>query len=104
MTPQTWLNHNLDQGFNQIYVIDNNSSDKTAQILQSYETNTRGKMRYFFRPEQHMQVPHIIGIIEEENLKRDAEWLAICDLDEYFFTVCKGNFRPPCDFISRILM
>ena len=34
-----------------------------------------------------MQVPHVVRIIEEENLKRHAEWLAICDLDEFFYGV-----------------
>lgn len=86
-TLSNWITHHLQQGFDHIFLIDNNSSDRSALIVKLFEQS--GKVSYSYAPRQHQQMPHVINLIQRLNLKYKADWIAVCDLDEFFYGTSK---------------
>jgi len=87
MNLKLWIEHYLWQGVDHFYLIDNDSNDNPLAILQEYID--KGIVSYYFLPEKHKQVQHYRFVFDKENLKKSTYWLAICDLDEFFFGVDK---------------
>ena len=85
MNLKLWIEHYLWQGIEHFYLIDNGSDDTPLSILQEYIDN--GLVTYYFLPEKHKQVDHYRYIFDNENLKNKTKWLAVCDLDEFFYGV-----------------
>jgi hypothetical protein len=85
MNLKTWINHYLWQGVDHFYLIDNGSDDLPLNILQEYID--KGLVTYFYRPEKYQQIEHYKFVFDSENLKVATHWLAICDLDEFFYGV-----------------
>jgi hypothetical protein len=85
MNLKTWIEHYLWQGINHFYLIDNGSDDNPLLILQNYID--KGLVTYYFLPEKYKQIQHYRYIFDKENLKNKTYWLAICDLDEFFYGV-----------------
>ena len=83
MTMKTWLEHYINQGIEQFYLIDNASDDNPLDILQPYID--AGLVKYFYKPEKHAQLKNYKNMIETENLKEKTKWLIICDLDEFYY-------------------
>ena len=82
MNLNMWLNHYLWQGVEHFYLIDNGSEDNPLSILQEYIN--KGIVSYFYLPEQYKQVQHY-QYVYDTSIKSNTQWLAICDLDEFFF-------------------
>jgi hypothetical protein len=80
-----WLEHYIWQGVEHFYLIDNGSTDEPLSILQEYINN--GIVSYFYLPKKHNQVNYYQNIFDNEELNKKTLWLAICDLDEFFFGV-----------------
>lgn len=80
-----WIEHYLWQGVDHFYLIDNGSTDNPLDILQTYIDN--GIVTYVSLPERHKQSEHYRYVFDKFNLKRNTFWLAICDLDEYYYGV-----------------
>jgi len=87
MNLKIWLEHYLWQGVEHFYLIDNGSDDNPLSILQEYID--KGIITYFYLPEKHKQVEHYRYVFDKENLKQKTFWLAVCDLDEFFYGVDK---------------
>jgi len=85
MNLKLWLEHYLWQGVNHFYLIDNGSDDNPLSILQEYINN--GIVSYFYLPERHKQTEHYRYVFDNQDLKNKTTWLAVCDLDEFFFGV-----------------
>jgi len=83
-----WIEHYLWQGVEHFYLIDNNSDDNPLSILQEYIDN--GIVTYYFLPEKYKQREYYQYVFDNANLKKETFWLAICDLDEFFFGVDKS--------------
>lgn len=98
-----WIEHYLWQGVEHFYLIDNNSDDNPLSILQDYID--KGIVTYYFLPEKFKQVQHYQHVFNNEKLKEKTIWLAVCDLDEYFFGTYKKlvteikNAEPNYDYI-----
>ena len=85
MNLRVWIEHYLWQGVDHFYLIDNGSTDNPLQILQDYIN--RGIVTYYYKPKKHMQIQNYRWIFDYENLKTKTYWLAVCDLDEFFYGV-----------------
>lgn len=83
MTLKTWIDHYLWQGVNHFYLIDNGSTDNPLAILREYME--KGIVTYFFLPEPYRQVEHYKYVFDKAKLKQTTYWLAVCDLDEFFY-------------------
>ena len=103
MNLKIWLDHYLWQGVQHFYLIDNGSSDNPLNILQEYID--KGIVSYYYLPEKYKQLQHYRYIFDKENLKKNTRWLAICDLDEFFYGIDKQliskiySFDPYYDYI-----
>ena len=85
MNLKLWLEHYLWQGVEHFYLIDNGSTDNPLSILQEYID--KDIVSYFYLPEKHKQVENYRYVFDKENLKKKTIWLAVCDLDEFFYGV-----------------
>jgi hypothetical protein len=85
MNLKLWIDHYLWQGVDHFYLIDNGSDDEPLSILNEYINN--GIVSYFYLPERHKQVDHYRFVFDNQNIKNKTQWLAVCDLDEFFFGV-----------------
>jgi len=85
MNLKVWLDHYLWQGVDHFYLIDNGSTDNPLPILQDYIN--KGIVSYYDKPEKYMQVEHYRWVFDHENMKTKTFWLAVCDLDEFFYGV-----------------
>ena len=85
MNLKVWIEHYLWQGVDHFYLIDNGSTDNPLQILQEYINN--GIVTYYYKPEKYLQVEHYRWVFDYENMKTKTYWLAVCDLDEFFYGV-----------------
>jgi len=85
MNLKMWLEHYLWQGVEHFYLIDNGSTDNPLSILQEYIE--KDIITYFYLPEKYKQPQHYRYVFDKEKLKQKTKWLAVCDLDEFFFGV-----------------
>lgn len=85
MNLKIWIEHYLWQGVEHFYLIDNGSTDNPLSILQEYID--KNIITYFYLPEKHKQQEHYRYVFDKKNLKQTTRWLAVCDLDEFFFGV-----------------
>jgi hypothetical protein len=85
MNLKLWIDHYLWQGVDHFYLIDNGSNDNPLSILNEYIN--KGIVSYFYLPERHKQVDHYRFVFDNQNIKNKTQWLAVCDLDEFFFGV-----------------
>ena len=85
MNLKLWINHYLWQGVEHFYLIDNGSTDEPLRILQEYIDNEI--ITYYYLPERYKQSEHYRYVFDKERMKEKTIWLAVCDLDEYFYGV-----------------
>ena len=85
MNLKLWLDHYLWQGAEHFYLIDNGSTDEPLNILQEYID--KGIVTYHYLSEKHKQQEHYRNVFDHERLKEKTVWLAVCDLDEFFYGV-----------------
>lgn len=83
MNLKIWLEHYLWQGVEHFYLIDNGSTDKPLSILQEYID--KNIVTYFYLPQKYKQEQHYRYVFDKEKLKQKTRWLAVCDLDEFFY-------------------
>lgn len=76
---RSWLQHHVWQGVEHFYLIDNNSTDNSKEILQEFIEN--GVVTHFTRSGKKVDnyrwaFQHIRG---------KTKWLAICDVNDFFY-------------------
>ena len=87
MNLKMWIDHYIWQGVEHFYLIDNGSTDNPLPILKEYIDN--GLLTYYYKPEKYKQVDHYRAVFDSAKLKDKTRWLAVCDLDEFFYGVDK---------------
>jgi len=83
MNLKVWLDHYIWQGVEHFYLIDNGSSDNPIEILQEYID--KGFVTYVYGDIKHRQQQYYKDVFNTFSLKEKTVWLAVCDLDEFFF-------------------
>ena len=82
-----WIEHYIEEGSGQIYLIDNGSTDDTVSKIQKYIQE--GIVHLIELPQQHKQKQHYWTAIEYFKILKNCQWLIIADLDEFWF--CKDG-------------
>jgi hypothetical protein len=83
MNLKVWLDHYIWQGVEHFYLIDNGSTDNPMEILQEYID--KGYITYVYGDAKHRQQQYYKDVFNLFRLKEKTVWLAVCDLDEFFF-------------------
>lgn len=81
-----WLEFHKLVGVERFYLYDNDSTDNTKDILNSYIDS--GEVIYCYWPQRPGQIPAYSHCLE--NHKQESEWMAFVDLDEFLFPT-KGD-------------
>jgi hypothetical protein len=82
-----WVNHYLNQGVQQFFLIDNGSTDNYFSIIEPYIIN---KIIYLVKDSK----PHSQAELYNKyflNLCKKYTWAIICDLDEFIYS--KNGFK-----------
>jgi hypothetical protein len=85
---QEWLEHNIWQGVEHFYLVDNNSDDNFMTILEPYID--RGLITLHHSPQRHAQVALMESMLKER-VRSEAEWVLSIDLDEFVWARPKGT-------------
>lgn len=78
-----WLEHYVKQGIQKFILIDNGSTDNTAEILQAYMTS--GLVEYVYDPVRHDQIGKYNRYILPRVKALSVDWLVVVDLDEFIY-------------------
>ena len=84
MVIDEFIQHYLWQGVDHIYIIDNDSTDNTRELVKKYP-----QVSYYYLPDRNKQVEHYNNIYNK--IKDQTEWLIIADVDEYIYNRSKGS-------------
>jgi hypothetical protein len=84
MNLKIWIDHYIWQGVDHFYIIDNNSDDKSIQIIEDL-INNGYPITLYKLAEQHKQVEHYQYVYDNEQLQEKTKWLIVADLDEFFY-------------------
>jgi glycosyltransferase involved in cell wall biosynthesis len=79
--------HHIWQGVEHFYMIDNDSTDNTKQIIQKYVD--QGIASYYYRPEKAIQTTHY-NYIYDNYARKESKWIAVIDADEFMYNRQKG--------------
>lgn len=91
MNIEEWLSHYEWQGVEQVYLVDNGSTDDTVARAQPWID--KGFVRLVSRPRPYKQTRHYRYITKKYDIWSQVEWLMIADLDEFWF--CKDGTKLP---------
>jgi hypothetical protein len=82
---QTWLQHYIWQGVQHFFLIDvdDNSNDNSKEVLQEFIDN--GVVTHFTR--SGTKVDNYRWAFDK--IKRKTNWLAVCDINDFFYGVNK---------------
>lgn len=89
-----WIDWHLSKGVEKFYIYDNESTDHTREVLQSYIES--GVVEYHYFPGYRMQIAAYDDCIERHRL--DTRWIAFIDLDEFIVPVKDQSIT---DFLKR---
>lgn len=89
-----WINHYLNEGVDDIYLVDNGSNDN-YQILPQFKNHVSLEID----PERHAQIK--IGQRYLHHLQNKYEWLIVADMDEFIFTTSYTSIKSYLEFVSK---
>lgn len=96
-----WIEHYKWQGVEQIYLIDNGSTDNTVDLLQPYINEGLVKLLVLTKP--WSQTEHYHTAFKQLNIKENVDWLIMADLDEFWFAKRRGmSMRDALQAFGRI--
>lgn len=84
-----WLAHYRRQGVVHFHVIDNGSSDGTAQALRAHDDVTVTELFEQHRQEQHYNAVYK-GMLKSGQVQ-GSDWLLVVDMDEFAFASMPGE-------------
>ena len=85
MILREWIEHHIWQNFEHFYLIDNGSDDDYMQTIEDFVR--AGYITIFHLNAKYHQIAHYNIIYKE--IKHKVKWLAVCDIDEYWYTPVK---------------
>jgi hypothetical protein len=92
-----WIEHYLDEGVDHFYLIDNGSTDNYEDEIKDYmkyitliKDSIRHKVVNCWGTQQILENKYYL-----EKVKKESEWVFICDLDEFLFST-KHNTLITC--------
>ena len=92
MNLEEWIQHYLWQGVEQIYLIDNGSTDNSLKLLQPWID--QGVLKLIQLEEPYKQKAHYRTAFKQFKIADQCQWLMIADLDEFWFCKKEGvNIR-----------
>jgi hypothetical protein len=80
---KTWIDHYIWQGVEHFYLLDDESTDNSYEILKPYIED--GIVTYKYIIGNHNQTGNYRDFVKSENITQKTEWLISCDLDEFFY-------------------
>jgi glycosyltransferase involved in cell wall biosynthesis len=88
-----WIAHHLVIGFDAVIVLDNESTDRTAEILRSAASRSGNALRYIFWPNRGATTQND-GYHTVCDIYRDEfDWIAFFDADEFLVPVRDRSVR-----------
>lgn len=99
-----WLEHYIFHGVSHFYMIDDNSTDNSCDILEPYikkglVTLFKAKWDYYLGRQRAMYNEYILPRLDE------SRWLLMCDLDEYMWSprnIDLNKILETCNSIGQI--
>lgn len=93
---EEWIDHYLSLGVNNIFLIDNGSTDGTREKIKPWIQKGRVEMVSYLEP--HQQQRHYWTAFNEFGIRNRCDWLAIADIDEFWH--CKSG-EQLADYLFR---
>lgn len=78
-----WVDHYRWQGASRLFLIDNGSTDGGRALVEREIAD--GFVEWYRRPRRHAQVAHYREVFRRAAVRRKVEWLAVADLDEFWY-------------------
>ncbi|MEI8384528.1 MAG: glycosyltransferase family 2 protein [Nitrosomonadaceae bacterium] len=92
MNLEEWIQHYLWQGIDQIYLIDNGSTDNSLKLVRPWID--QGVVKLISLEEPWKQKVHYRTAFKNFHIADECQWLMIADLDEFWFCKKEGvNIR-----------
>lgn len=79
-----WIEHYIWQGADQIFVIDNGSTDSTLEKLSAWSKT--GKVTVIEIKNRYQQRKNYQRVYREQELRKNFKWLLIADADEFWYS------------------
>ena len=95
---EEWIKHNISEGIEHFYLIDNGSTDNYFSILNNYLdkiTLVIDSSRDSHTTQLLLFNKHFLNIV-----KLESEWLIVCDIDEYIYS--RKNFKTMLEYVNNI--
>jgi hypothetical protein len=101
-----WIEHYLFHGAQHIYLINDNSSDNSAKLIEPYiaknlVTLFNIKWDYYLGRQHNIYNHYILPILNSKKTK----WLLVCDLDEFIWSPLNIDLKivlRSCNHLSQI--
>jgi hypothetical protein len=101
-----WIEHYLFHGAEHIYLIDDNSTDNTSELIQPYISKNKVtlfniKWDYYLGRQRDIYNHYILPIMNA----KETKWLLICDLDEFIWSPLNIDLKivlKNCNHLSQI--
>ena len=80
---EEWIEHYIREGVDHFYLIDNGSYDNYESKINKYKskiTLVKDPTRFEKKTQKILYNQHYL-----EKVKKETEWLIVCDIDEYFY-------------------
>jgi hypothetical protein len=99
-----WIEHYLHHGADHFYLINDNSTDNSLEVIQKYIDNNLITLftvnePYYLGRQHNLYNRHILPLIKE------TKWLLMVDLDEYVWSQLDINLKnvlKPCEYLGQI--
>ncbi|ADO67302.1 hypothetical protein crov269 [Cafeteria roenbergensis virus] len=96
---ECWLNHYLKEGVEHFYLIDNGSTDNYNIILEKFK-NLITLVSDNFRSNQPGTQNILLNKHFKTKIKKESEWVLICDMDEYVYN--NEDYKNIPDFLEEV--
>lgn len=100
MNLEEWIQHYLWQGIEQIYLIDNGSTDNGRELAQPWID--QGIVKLISLSERWKQKEHYRTAFNQFHIAEECQWLIVADLDEFWFSKKRGeNIREALNYYDE---